>query len=62
MIESVWTHYVERFGDRLRIKTLTPPRARMIRKALIAVDAENDADAAVNICNAATDGLSSYRQ
>lgn len=64
LVESVWAHYVERFGTRLRIKGLTPARERTIRKALKAVGAGTDAesdDIAVNICHAAIDGLQSYR-
>lgn len=61
MVLSVWTHYVERFGQRLRIKGLTPARERTIRKALKAVGAESEPDVAVDICNAAIDGLQSYR-
>lgn len=61
MVESVWSHYVERFSARLRIKGLTEARERVIRKALKAVGAESEPDVAVDICNAAIDGLQSYR-
>lgn len=61
LVQRVWDHYVVRFEDRLRVKDLTPARFRTIRKALNAVGAENDPDAAVEICKAAIDGLQSYR-
>jgi hypothetical protein len=61
LVERVWDHWLEVFGSHHRIKTLTDARARMIRKALIAVDAENDPESAVNICHAATDGYQSFR-
>lgn len=55
-IEAVWAHYAEVFGDRLRVKELTPPRRRMIGKALKAVTDD------VDMCNRAIDGLHTYRR
>jgi hypothetical protein len=52
---EVWTHYVGVFGDRLRIKELTAPRARSLKKALRAVEGN------VEICKLAIDGLRTYR-
>jgi hypothetical protein len=54
-VQEVWDYYVRTFGDRLRVKELTPPRIRTISKALTAVG-EN-----VSPCKAAIDGLKSYR-
>lgn len=61
LVQRVWDHWMEIFGTHHRIKGLTDARIKMLRKALLAVDAENDAETAVNICHAATDGLQSYR-
>jgi hypothetical protein len=55
MVEEVWAHYVQTFGDRLRVKELTDPRRRAIRKALKAV--QND----VALLKRAISGLKSYR-
>lgn len=56
LVNEVWTFYVERFGERLRIKTLTPPRALTIRKALKATG--DDAD----LLKRAISGLEAYRK
>lgn len=54
-VAEVWAHYVAIFGDRLRVKELTPPRAKGIQKALAAVGDD------VGTCKRAIDGLKSYR-
>jgi hypothetical protein len=54
-IADVWAHYVETFGERLRVKELTPPRERTIRKALRAISGD------VALAKRAIDGLKSYR-
>lgn len=53
--EAVWAHYVKVFGDRLRVRELTAPRIRDIKKALKATS-EN-----VELLQLAIDGLKSYR-
>lgn len=55
LVEQVWAHYVQTFGDRLRVKELTDPRRRAIRKALKAV--QND----VELLKRAITGLKFYR-
>lgn len=53
---KVWAHYLRVFGDKLRIKDLTPARERTITKALSAAGDDE------NVLIAAIDGLKSYRQ
>lgn len=55
-IERVWAHYVQVFGDRLRIKELTDPRRRTLKKALKAVGGD------VDVMIQAINGLQSYRK
>lgn len=55
VVSQVWTHYLALFGDRLRVKDVTPPRRRMILKAWKAVG-EN-----VETLKAAITGLKSWR-
>lgn len=54
-IQEVWDYHVRTFGDRLRIKELTPPRVKTIAKALKAVGDD------VAVLKTAIDGLKSYR-
>lgn len=54
-VQEVWDYYVRTFGDRLRVKELTPPRVKTITKALKAVG-DN-----VAVLKTAIDGLKSYR-
>lgn len=56
LIEAVWEHHVALFGDRLRIRSLTDPRIRSIRKALRAVGGDAE------VLKAASLGLQSYRR
>lgn len=55
-IERVWAHYVQVFGDRLRIKELTDPRRRALKKAHKAVGGD------VDVMIQAINGLQSYRK
>lgn len=55
LIEDVWAHYVATFADRLRVKDLTPPRRRTLKKALNAVGKD------AGLMKRAIDGLKSYR-
>lgn len=55
LVNQLWDAYVATFGDRMRIKTLTPPRAGTLRKALKAVGWD------VDLCKRAIHGLKSYR-
>jgi hypothetical protein len=56
LVQEVWAFYVEVFGERLRIKTLTPPRALTIRKALNATGED------VDLMKRAISGLEAYRK
>lgn len=64
--DEVWAYYVHTFGDRLRVKELTPPRKRTLSKAMKAVGGDADDVEArrrgVALLKAAIDGLKSYRQ
>lgn len=53
--QEVFDHYLMVFGDKLRVKELTPPRIRTLDKALKAVGDD------VAICKRAINGLKSYR-
>jgi hypothetical protein len=54
-ITEVWEHYVQLFGDRLRVKELTAPRQRMLLKGLTAIAWD------VPLGKRAISGLKSYR-
>ena len=54
-VEDVWTYYFSLFGERLRVKELTPARRTMLRKGLNAVGLNTD------VLKQAFDGLKSYR-
>jgi hypothetical protein len=54
-VEEVWAHYVAVFADRLRVKELTAPRRRTIKKALNAVNRD------IGLMKRSIDGLKSYR-
>lgn len=56
MVAEVFNEFVAVFGDRMRVKTLTPARDRVIRKALKAVDCD------VALCKRAVHGLLCWRQ
>lgn len=60
-IGELFNHHVLVFGDRLRIKTLTPPRYRMLAKALKATGADTDGATSLALCKRAIDGLRMYR-
>lgn len=62
LVQRVWDHWVQVFGDRLRVKELTPPRAKSIRGGLKAMGVETDPENAVEMCCRAISGLKSYRQ
>lgn len=55
-IELVWAHWLEVFGNTMRVKELTPPRRRAFAKALKAVGGD------VALMNRAIDGLKSWRE
>jgi hypothetical protein len=54
-VNRIWTYYLQVFAERLRVKELTPPRERVIRKALRAVN--DDAE----LCCRSLAGLKAYR-
>lgn len=55
VVSEVWAHYISLFGDKLRVKDITPARRRMIVKAWKATDQD------VAILKDAISGLKSYR-
>jgi hypothetical protein len=55
LVSDVWTHYFALFGEKLRVKDVTPARRRMILKAFKAVGEDKTI-----LLNAIT-GLKSYR-
>lgn len=60
---EVWSHYLELFGDRVRIKGLTDRRRKMIERAFKAAGGTAEAPAeAVQILKDAISGLASYRK
>lgn len=61
-IVQVFDRYMEVFGERKRIKHLTPEYKRTIRGGLLAVGGEIDPEVATEICLRAISGLKSYRR
>lgn len=55
-LDEVWANHVKLFGDRMRVKELTPPRRRTLVKALKAVGGDH------TMLMRASDGLKSYRE
>jgi hypothetical protein len=53
-IHRIWKHWLATFPDAHRVTTLTPARERTIRKALTAVDGQED------VCIRAITGLKTY--
>lgn len=54
-LEEVWANHVRLFGDRMRVKELTPPRRRTLLKALRAVGGDH------TVLMRASEGLKFYR-
>lgn len=54
-LAALWEHYLAVFGDKLRVKTLTPAREKSFRKGLVATAWD------LELCKVSISGLKSYR-